>query len=69
MADFSAPECEDCTNEAVYIDVTGYNEARPHCTSCMANELLDHEYDRGHIVAVEEWEEWHEAHPDYRLLT
>lgn len=62
-------QCEDCTNEADYIDVVGPRVAAPHCTSCMASELLDHEYDRGRIIAVDDWEEWQEDHPEVRLLT
>ena len=69
MADDFVLKCEDCNDEAVYIDVTGPNVAAPHCTSCMANELLDHEYDRGRVIAVDEWDEWQEDHPNVRLLT
>ena len=69
MADDFALKCEDCTNEATYIDVTGPNVAAPHCTPCMASELLDHEYDRGRVIAVDEWGEWLEDHPNVRLLT
>ena len=69
MTDDLVLQCEDCINEAEYLDVTGPGVAAPHCTSCMGSELLDHEYDRGRIIAVDEWGEWHEDHPDVRLLT
>ena len=69
IAESISLKCEDCDKEAVYIDVTGPNVAAPHCTSCMANELLDLEYDRGRIIAVDEWDEWRTDHSEFRLLT
>lgn len=69
MADNLVLKCEDCDKDAVYIDVTGPNVAAPHCTDCLANELLDLEYDKGRIIAEDEWDEWKEDHPDFRLLT
>ena len=69
MADDLVLKCEDCDKEAVYLDVTAPHVAAPHCTGCVANELLDHEYDRGRIIAVDEWKEWKADNPQYRLLS
>ena len=69
MTDALVLKCEDCDKDAVYIDVTGPNVAAPHCTECLANELLDLEYDKGRIIAEDEWDEWLKDHPDFRLVT
>ncbi len=69
MSDDLVLKCEDCDEQAAYLDLAGYNEAYPHCAACLGEELLGIELEKRRVIPVYEWEEWHKDHPDVRLLT
>ena len=69
MADDLVLKCEDCDEEATYLDLAGIDEAAPHCSSCLGEELLGIELEKRRVIPIYEWDEWQEDHPDFRLVT
>lgn len=69
MADELVLKCEDCNEEAYYLDLDGFNEAYPHCLACLGAELISLEIDKGRVIRIDEWDEWHENFPHVRLVT
>ena len=69
MADEVTCKCGSCDKEAIFLDLAGIDEAFPHCLACLGAELISLEIDKGRVIRIDEWDEWHENFPHVRLVT
>ena len=69
MADEIIYKCQDCDEEAYYVDLCGQNEAFPLCSTCLGEELIGLEIDKIRVIPIYGWDEWQKDHPDFRLVT
>ncbi len=69
MGDELVLKCEDCNEQAIYLDLAGFDEAAPHCSACLGEELIGIELEKRRVIAVYEWDEWRKDHPDFRIAT
>ena len=69
MSDKSIDKCDVCKKDAEYLDVVGPHIVVPFCDECLADSLILLELEKRRVIVIEEWEEWHEEHPDVRIGT